>query len=359
MNARASEDEALHRGKCMICPGVRVLVVDDEPMNLMVAKGIFREYQMNVTTAESGREAIELCEKEDFDLVFLDHMMPEMDGVETLKRLRRIHTDTGRDVTVIAFTANAVSGAGEMFLREGFDEFISKPIEPLEMGKRAQSEAPGVADYEEFFAEQLAKAQYIIHIAMAKHVSQGYENALEASKTFDNVFVIDSGHLSSGMGLMVLRAAEYAADGMSADDIVNKTEYLKKQVKTSFIVNSTEYLARSGRISSKINTLCHAFMIHPVIVLKNSSMKVGAVRIGTRDYAWEKYIASTLNAIEKVDKKTLFITYVGLTNEELKEIEKQVMSKGAFENIIYQKASQAISANCGPGTFGLLFMLKD
>ena len=117
----------------MICRGVRVLVVDDEPMNLMVAEEIFRDYQMIVTTAESGREAIELCRTQEFDLIFLDHMMPEMDGVETLKHLRKVNADTGRESTVIAFTANAVSGAREMFLREGFDEFVSKIVEPLEM----------------------------------------------------------------------------------------------------------------------------------------------------------------------------------------------------------------------------------
>jgi len=117
----------------MICPDIRVLVVDDEPMNLMVAEGIFKDYQMEVNTAGSGIEAIELCKKEDFDLIFLDHMMPDMDGVETLKQLHKIYADSGRVHTFIAFTANAVSGAREMFLREGFDEFVSKPIEYLEM----------------------------------------------------------------------------------------------------------------------------------------------------------------------------------------------------------------------------------
>lgn len=118
--------------ECMVCPGVRALVVDDEPMNLMVAEGILRDYQMQVKTAESGMKALELCQKEKFDLVFLDHMMPEMDGVETLKRLRKM-TEEGEALTVIAFTANAVSSAREMFLREGFDEFVSKPIEYLEL----------------------------------------------------------------------------------------------------------------------------------------------------------------------------------------------------------------------------------
>jgi len=133
LNAGAGRDSELLERKKMICPDVSVLVVDDEPMNLMVAEGIFKDYQMKVKTAESGMEAIELCEKEEFDLVFLDHMMPEMDGVETLKRLRQIHTDAGKLLTAIAFTANAVSGAREMFFREGFDEFVSKPIEDLEL----------------------------------------------------------------------------------------------------------------------------------------------------------------------------------------------------------------------------------
>ena len=117
----------------MICPGVKVLVVDDEPMNLMVAEGIFKDFRMEITTAESGMKAISLCEQEEFDLIFLDHMMPEMDGVETLKHIRQIHKETEQGFTIIAFTANAVSGAREMFLQKGFDEFISKPIEMNEL----------------------------------------------------------------------------------------------------------------------------------------------------------------------------------------------------------------------------------
>lgn len=129
----ARAEEHTLENKRMICPGIRTLIVDDEPMNLMVAEGIFKAYRMKVKMALSGREAIELCEKEDFDLIFMDHMMPEMDGIETLKRLRKMTTDTDRSFTIIAFTANAVSGAREMFLQEGFDEFVSKPIEYPEL----------------------------------------------------------------------------------------------------------------------------------------------------------------------------------------------------------------------------------
>ncbi len=133
LNARVSEEEEFLQETRMYCPGVRVLVVDDEPMNLMVAEGIFKGYQMQVATAGSGHRAIELCQEQDYDLIFLDHMMPEMDGVETLKLLRKIPRQSGDNLTVVAFTANAVSGAREMFRREGFDDFVSKPVEDLEL----------------------------------------------------------------------------------------------------------------------------------------------------------------------------------------------------------------------------------
>ena len=142
LNAEAVQDEFSFAEKRMICPDVKVLVVDDEPMNLMVAEGILREYEMRVKTVYSGIEALELCGKEDFDLIFLDHMMPEMDGVETLKRLRRLLTDSERTATIIAFTANAVSGAREMFFEEGFDEFVSKPIEMVELERVLRNVLP-------------------------------------------------------------------------------------------------------------------------------------------------------------------------------------------------------------------------
>ena len=145
LNARTTEAEELLKEKNLVCPGVRVLVVDDEPMNLMVAEGIFKGYEMEVETAESGKEALERCKNEDFDLIFLDHMMPEMDGVETIHRLRRLSDELDKEFTVIAFTANAVSGAREMFLGEGFDEFISKPIETLELDRLLKKVLPKTA----------------------------------------------------------------------------------------------------------------------------------------------------------------------------------------------------------------------
>lgn len=114
-------------------PTTRALVVDDEPMNLTVATSMFSRYGMTVSTADSGREAIDRCRNEEFDIVFMDHMMPGMDGVEAMKRIRREAGRTGRNFPIVALTANAISSAREMFLAEGFDAFVSKPIDRLEL----------------------------------------------------------------------------------------------------------------------------------------------------------------------------------------------------------------------------------
>ncbi len=112
-----------------IAPKANVLVVDDNAMNLKVMARLLLPYQIKVTMAGSGQEALDKLDHKQFDCVFLDHMMPEMDGVETLHRIRRKPGSYFQSLTVIAFTANAIGGAREMFLSEGFDDFIAKPIE--------------------------------------------------------------------------------------------------------------------------------------------------------------------------------------------------------------------------------------
>lgn len=123
-----AEDQAAGR-KPFTCVGVRALAVDDEEMNLVVAKGVLGTYGIEVDTCLSGREAIKQCEAVAYDIVFLDHMMPGFDGVATLKRIRELRNGMYQDLPVIALTANTVSGAREMFRSEGFTEFVPKPIE--------------------------------------------------------------------------------------------------------------------------------------------------------------------------------------------------------------------------------------
>ncbi|MBP5262665.1 MAG: response regulator [Clostridiales bacterium] len=116
-----------------MCRGIRALVVDDEPMNLTVAKSIFKRYGMIVSTAASGYESVEMCAEHEYDIVFMDHMMSGMDGIEAMKRIRSGSSLFGNEVPVVALTSNAMSSAKQMFLSEGFDGFVSKPIEREEL----------------------------------------------------------------------------------------------------------------------------------------------------------------------------------------------------------------------------------
>ncbi|MBQ2935592.1 MAG: response regulator [Lachnospiraceae bacterium] len=108
---------------------VHVLAVDDNRMNLMVIQEFLANYKIKVTTALSGKEALEKIETADYDFVFMDHMMPEMDGVETMHRIRHKVGTYYQKVPVIALTANAVAGTREMLMAEGFSDFLEKPVE--------------------------------------------------------------------------------------------------------------------------------------------------------------------------------------------------------------------------------------
>jgi CheY-like chemotaxis protein len=108
--------------------GVRVLLVDDHPANLIVAEGMLRQYGIDVTTVTGGREAVEAVKENDFDIVFMDHMMPDVDGIDATGMIRAMDEPRFTDLTIIALSANAVSGAKEQFLEAGMNDFLSKPI---------------------------------------------------------------------------------------------------------------------------------------------------------------------------------------------------------------------------------------
>ncbi len=120
------DDDAKAYRMSFIAPKARVLVVDDNKMNLKVFKNLLKQTQMQVSEAESGKECIEMLKKNEFDIIFLDHMMPGMDGIETLHTIKLY--DLCKNVPVIMLTANAIVGNREKYISEGFDDFISKPI---------------------------------------------------------------------------------------------------------------------------------------------------------------------------------------------------------------------------------------
>ncbi len=110
-------------------PQAQILIVDDNEMNLKVAKGLLQPLQMNIDTASSGKTALEMVQTKQYHIVFMDHMMPVMDGVETTQRMRALEDTYIQNMPIIALTANAVTGAREIFKEAGMNDFVAKPIE--------------------------------------------------------------------------------------------------------------------------------------------------------------------------------------------------------------------------------------
>jgi CheY-like chemotaxis protein len=134
--AEASEEPA--RGvtaEAVNCPPLRVLVADDSPVNREVAAGLLELYGHRVETVDNGREAVEAVQREDFDAVFMDVEMPEMDGLAATAAIRSMQAPTGRRIPIYAMTAHALAGFREQCLEAGMDGYISKPIRPEELAQ--------------------------------------------------------------------------------------------------------------------------------------------------------------------------------------------------------------------------------
>lgn len=149
-SAFQDEDNAVHRENrkqkerrtTFTAPTARILLVDDNKVNLKVAEGLLRPYKLCIEMAGSGKEAIEMVQNRIYDLIFMDHMMPQMDGVEAAKIIRGLDGERFRKMPIIALSANAVRGAKEMFLEAGMNDFVAKPIEMRVMDKTLRQWLP-------------------------------------------------------------------------------------------------------------------------------------------------------------------------------------------------------------------------
>lgn len=430
-------------------PEAKVLVVDDNESNLLVIRKLLRDTKVQLDTADSGARSLEMTLEKSYDVIFMDHLMPEMDGIECFHNIRNQTGGMSKDAKIVALTANAGSDMRKVYADEGFDGYLVKPVNASELeaelmrmlpanivkvlhtdeniiensvswidehkkkrptvittesvadippsllkqygiaiiphkvitengvfadGEEIDSDglldymrdshpvkthAPTVKEHEEFFAKAIVGANNVIHISISDKVNNsGYEDAKEGAAAFNNVMVFDSSHLSSGQGIVVLEACKLAASGMSAGEVINRLNYIKRYVHTSFIVDNLDYLALSGQVSTRLASIGNALMFHPVIDMKNGVMTTHRFYFGSRTHAWARYVSSTLAAVSDIDKSILFITYVGLTQKDLDLIISMVEKKVKFEHVYCQKASPTIAVNSGPGTFGLLFKFK-
>ena len=430
-------------------PEARILVVDDNEANLMVVSKLLRDTKVRIDAVTSGAEALRKTLNIKYDVIFMDHLMPEMDGIECKRKIKEQTGGRCRETSIVILTANADEENRALYARESFDGYLPKPVSGEELENELYSLLPkelvhitghrtdlaeetiswmnankqrrsvvittesvadlpgdllkkygiavlphkvitaegvfkdgkeietlGVLKYmedpnhsvkplgptvkeaEEFFAKQLTNANNVIHISISSKVeNSGFQPAMDASKSFDNVFVFDSGHLSSGQGLMVLEACRMAEEGKSAEDIMKALEGLKKKIHTSFIVDNLDFLARAGQVTNGTANIVKSLMGRPVLVLKKGKMGLGMTYFGSRESAWRNYINSILSKTA-IDTRILFVTYVGINKSEADWIKAQIERKMKFDEIYFKQASPAIAVNCGNGTFGLLFKEK-
>ncbi|MDR0320301.1 MAG: response regulator [Treponema sp.] len=139
--SKVKNEEKLEDVQNIDAPDANVLVVDDNEFNIKVAVGLLNLYKINAKTASGGKEAIDMIQKNEFDIVFMDHMMPGMDGVEATNEIRKLGGKY-KQLAVIALTANAVKGAKEMFLENGFNDLVTKPIEIRELNRALEKWLP-------------------------------------------------------------------------------------------------------------------------------------------------------------------------------------------------------------------------
>ena len=172
---------------------------------------------------------------------------------------------------------------------------------------------------------------------------------------YDRMFIIDSGNLSTGIGLQVIRAAELAADGVSAEEIVKQIEETKDLVRASFVVKRLDYLAMGGRCSSVAALLGGTLKLKPRIEVSSGKMAAGKKYRGNQDKVILKYVQEMEEDLKAADPRRVFITHSGCPQELLDSVKAYLEQLNKFDEILITRAGGVISSHCGPETLGVLF----
>ncbi|MBQ8591665.1 MAG: response regulator [Lachnospiraceae bacterium] len=151
-----SPEATLCQKSILKAPEASVLAVDDNEMNITVVKGLLKRTEIQLDTALGGEECLALCREKKYDLIFMDHMMPEPDGIETLHRLRAEFGNPNQNTKVVVLTANAVAGSKEEYLKVGFEDYLSKPLDVLELEHILETHLPKELVYREVLTELAA-----------------------------------------------------------------------------------------------------------------------------------------------------------------------------------------------------------
>lgn len=225
-------------------------------------------------------------------------------------------------------------------------------------GSLCSTAARGVAVYQEEFAKYAKEYDGIIHINIGSCFSSSYQNACIAAEDFDNVRVIDSQNLSTGHGLVVLKACDLAENAKDLDELKSQLDEFASRVEASFLLDRLDYMVKGGRCSGAAALGANLLNLKPCIEVKDGKMVVVKKYRGHIEKCMAAYVKDRLAGRENLEEDRIFITHTDVSKESLEAVHCGVRQYGNFKNIYETVAGCTISCHCGPGTMGILFVRK-
>ncbi|MBP5165916.1 MAG: DegV family protein [Oscillospiraceae bacterium] len=244
-------------------------------------------------------------------------------------------------------------------LRDGVDitpDELYSIIE--EEGKISSTAAVNVQEYTDVFAGYLKDYDAVIHFTISSSMSSCCQNAVTAAESLENVYVIDSKNLSTGIGHLVLDAAQLAREGMPPEKIKEILDRRREKLDVSFVLSTLEFMRMGGRCSSVAAFGANLLGIKPEIEVRDGVMGVGKKYRGPLDKSLVKYVREKLADPETVDPRRIFVTDSGVDEKTWRLVEDTVRECVPFEEVIHTRAGCTISGHCGPGCLGILFYRK-
>ncbi len=218
--------------------------------------------------------------------------------------------------------------------------------------------AVNVDEYSHIFETLRADADAVIHFTISATMSSCFQNASIAAEEFSGVYVIDAENLSTGIGLLVIEAANMARAGMAPEEIVDRINEMKKKLDVSFVIDTLEYLHKGGRCSSLAALGANLLSLKPCIEVVDGKMRVGKKYRGSLEKCLEKYIRERLADVDSLDLHRIFVTHSDIDQAMVDRLQAVVESCAPFEEILQTKAGCTISCHCGPNCLGILFFRK-
>lgn len=238
---------------------------------------------------------------------------------------------------------------GSLSLEEIFDYVDLNKILP-------KTSALNEFQYSEYFKSLLKNNDAVIHFCLSGGITSSTTNAINAAKGLDNVYVIDSKTLSTGIALLAIHARELADQGLEAKEIVKKIEARIPSLQVSFVVNTLDYLHRGGRCSAAANFGANLLKLKPMIVVqKDGTMDSDKIFRGKNCIVIENYCEQVFEKFKNPDLSLGFVTHTN-ASPEMVEAARNAMIKRGFKVVLDTVAGPTIACHCGPKTLGILFL---